>query len=203
MNIAIVGSHPETWKRVPKLDKSWEIWRFSRRNYEKPPKFHRWFELHHPRNFPRYEHSKPGYIDFLHSDKRVVLQHQFPFDRLLDEFGPFFFSGGQAPWLMAYAITLNPETIGLWGIDPVGDYKPQRSEIHYFISIARFRGIQIIAPEDKILQPRRLYALDKDIGCQEQLEKRMRPEMLKLAIEGNEEQIAEAVGKGKLNSFRL
>lgn len=183
MKIAIVGCKPDTWEGCKGLGQEWELWRFSRRNYEKPPKPTRWFELHHPRNYHRYEESKPGYLQFL-KDIHAITFNQFPWERLLDEFGSYFFSGGQAPWIMAYAITLNPDTIGLWGIDPVGDYKPQRSEVQHFVQIARDRGIEVIAPEDTVLEPRRLYGLEKDIGHQEKLEKIMSPEGLKRAIEG-------------------
>lgn len=162
MKIAIVGSKPDTWEKVPQLGSEWEIWRFSRKNFNKPPHYDRWFELHHKKNFPRYEAVVPGYTEFLHTDPRVVLQHHFPWQRLLDEFGPYFFSGGQAPWLMAYAISLEPQTIGLWGIDPVGDYKPQRSEVQHFVQVARDRGIEVIAPDDKILEHRSFYALETD-----------------------------------------
>ena len=161
MKIAIVGSKPDTWEKVPELGHEWEIWRFSRANYHKPPKPHRWFELHDKKWFAYYEVACPGYVQFL-ADSHAVTQKAFPFQRILDEFGPYFFSGGQAPWIMAYAITLDPETIGLWGIDPKGDYKPQRSEVQHFIQVARDRGIEVIAPEDEILKPRRLYGFESD-----------------------------------------
>jgi hypothetical protein len=162
MKIAIVGSKPDTWEKVPELGSEWEIWRFSRQNWKKPPKAHRWFELHRPKMLRQYEIPHPGYTEFCQNG--AVMQHNFPMERLLDEFGPYFFSGGQAPWIMAYAITLNPQTIGLWGIDPQGDYKPQRSEMQHFVQIARDRGIEVIAPEDNILMPRPLYAWEVDFG---------------------------------------
>ena len=157
MKIAIVGAKPDTWEKVPQLGPEWEIWRYSRRNFRKPPKPHRWFELHNPKLFKQYDLSCPGYSQWL-IENHAVTQHSFPKDRLIDEFGPYFFCGGQAPWIMAYAIMLNPETIGLWGIDPTGDYKPQKSEVQHFIQVAHDRGIEVIAPEDKILEPRKLYA---------------------------------------------
>jgi hypothetical protein len=163
VKIAIVGCKPDTWEKVPKLGPEWEIWRFSRRNYLKPPKPHRWFELHKPKMFRLYEEALPGYEQWC-KDNGAILHHHFPFERLLEEFGPYFFTGGQAPWIMAYAITFNPQTIGLWGIDPQGDYKPQRSEIQHFVQVARDRGIEVIAPEDTILVPRPLYAVDLDRG---------------------------------------
>lgn len=160
MKIAIVGCKPDTWHKVSELGPEWEIWRYSRRNFSKPPKCNRWFELHDRKHYTRYEQCCPGYKQFL-IDSHAVTQTSFPWERLLDEFGPYFFAGGQAPWIMAYAITLNPDTIGLWGIDPGGDYKPQRSEVQHFVQVARDRGIEVIAPEDTILTPRKLYALER------------------------------------------
>lgn len=163
MKIAIVGSKPDTWDKVPKLGDEWEIWRFSRRNFKKPPKADRWFELHRPEKMPRMEEACPGYEQFC-KDCNAIMQHHFPMERLIDEFGPYFFSGGQAPWIMAYAITFNPQTIGLWGIDPIGDYKPQRSEVQHFVQVARDRGIEVIAPEEEILKPRPLYGWETDMS---------------------------------------
>jgi hypothetical protein len=165
LKIAIVGSNPGTWDKVPQLGKEWELWRFSRRNWNKPPKPHRWFELHHPRNYRRYEEVCPGYTQFL-QDVHAVTYRTFPFERLLDEFGPYFFTWGQIPWLMAYAITLDPDEIGLWGIEPSGEYKPQHAEVHHFAQVARDRGIEVNAPEDTVLQPRKLYALEKDFSAE-------------------------------------
>lgn len=169
MKIAIIGSAPETWNKVPKLGKEWEIWRFSRRNFNKPPAFNRWFELHHPRNYVRYDAACPGYSEFLKKIKAITY-HTFDFDRLLDEFGPYFFCYGQIPWIMAYAITLNPDEIGLWGIEPGGEYKPQHAEVQHFAQVARDRGIKVTAPEDTVLRPRRLYALEKDFTHEKAVE---------------------------------
>jgi hypothetical protein len=163
VKIAIVGCNPGSWDKVPELTKEWELWRFSRRNWDKPPKPHRWFELHHPRNYPRYEQVCPGYTKFL-TDSRAITFKTFPFQRMVEEFGPYFFAGGQIPWIMAYAITLEPDTIGLWGINPVGDYKPQLSEVQHFVQVARDRGIEVIAPEDDVLKTRPLYAVEKDFN---------------------------------------
>ena len=163
MKIAIVGAAPGSWDKLPTFNKEWEMWRFSRRNFNSPPKARRWFELHHPRNYPRYETTCPGYTKFL-EESRAITYRTFPFEKLLDEFGPYFFCYGQIPWIMAYAITLEPDTIGLWGIEPSGIYKPQHAEVQHFAQVARDRGIEVICPEDTVLEPRSLYALDKDFS---------------------------------------
>jgi len=161
--IAIVGSKPDTWDKCAKLDRrAWDIWRFSRKNYEKEPKASLWFELHHPRNYERYESQKPGYTQFL-KDNKAMLWEAFPFLELLEEFDPFFFHYGQAPWLIAYAITKKPEEIMLFGMEPGTEYGAQKKEIQHFMSVARDRGIKITAPEDPALNTfSPLYCIEND-----------------------------------------
>ena len=92
-NICIVGSKPDTWQKCGNLDRrSWQIWRFSRKNYEAEPKADVWFELHHPDNYERYEHQKPGYREFI---KDAVTYKDFPWEEILKEFGPWFLHYGQ------------------------------------------------------------------------------------------------------------
>lgn len=174
-NIAIIGSRPETWEECKKLDRrSWELWRFSRKNYEKPPKADKWFELHHPCNFERYERQKPGYGEFL-KGKNVVLYEDFPFEEILEEFGPYFFGHGQAPWMIAHAITLKPKEIKLFGMEPDQTYGPQKREIQHWMAIARERGIKITAPVDQGLHNYdQLYALEVDWVNQSNVLRRLR-----------------------------
>jgi hypothetical protein len=167
MKIAIVGSKPDTWEECKKLDRrSWKIWRFSRKNYDKPPKADLWFELHHPRNYDRYETHKPGYKDFV---QKGMTWDEFPFGELVDEFGPYFFHYGQAPWIIAYAITKKPQEIMLFGMEPGTEYGEQKKEIQHFMCIAQERGIKISAPEDPALSTYApLYAVEADWRGQDQ-----------------------------------
>lgn len=88
----------------------------------------------------------------------MVLQDAFPRDDLLERFGPYFFSQGQAPWLMAYAISQNPMEIGLWGIEALDIYDRQRFEIQHFVQVAKDLGIMVTVPDGcTLLQPRKLY----------------------------------------------
>lgn len=158
--IAIVGSHHETWNKAPFEDKNWKIWAFSRANYKRLPRFDTWFELHPQDHYHRYRVDVPGYLEWLMENEDAVLHGDFPHKELLAEFGPYFFSHGQIGWLMAYALKYRPKTIGLWGIDgqPSNQYAGQRPEIWHFASIARSRGIEVIAPETRLLEPDPSYA---------------------------------------------
>lgn len=159
LKIAIVGSGASSLG-APFKDDSWTIWAFSRKQFRSLPRFDKWFELHDERNFQAYEtrdHLK-GYIEFLKGEN-VVLQEHFPKDNVLDKFGTWFLTTGQAPWLMAYALLLKPQVIGLWGIDAIGPHKPQRKELQHFCWIAQQDGVEIVVPEDcTLLEPEELYA---------------------------------------------
>jgi hypothetical protein len=123
----------------------------------KLPRVDKWFELHDPRNYPRYENEIHGYNAWL---KRpfVVTIEDFPKDALIEQFGKFFFSQGQAPWLMAYAISLKPDAIGLWGIEGLNFHDKQRPELWHFIQICHDRGIEFIIPDNcKLLSPDKTY----------------------------------------------
>lgn len=82
--------------------------------WKKHPRFDKWFELHAERTYPKYENIAKGYTAFV--KENAVTCHTFPAQELLETFGPYFFTTGQVPWLLAYAITLNPVEIGIWGV---------------------------------------------------------------------------------------
>jgi len=147
VKIAIVGSGPDA-DQAPYKDDSWTIWAFSRKQFNKIPRFDLWFELHDARNFQNYElrDGLKGYSEFLKGEK-IVLQKDFPKDALIERFGTWFFQTGQAAWMMAYAIMQGAQTIGLWGIDAIGPYKPQRIELQHWCQVAKALDIEIVVPE--------------------------------------------------------
>lgn len=155
--IALVGAWPPHWHKAPFDDPTWEIWAISAGMWKKHPRWDRWFELHSPKAYPKYENIAKGYIDFI--TEHATTQSNFPAKQLLDEFGPYFFTTGQITWLLAYAISLEPKTIGIWGVEAIGDYSPQRKDIHYFVQKARDRGIEVVIPEGcTLLDKPKLYA---------------------------------------------
>lgn len=147
MKIALVGSY-DTRLKAP-VD--WEIWRFGAQARDEPPRADKWFELHRP----EYRRGNEKFL------KDAVTFESFPYLPLKEEFGPYFFTGGQVSWIFAYAITHKPETIGLWGLNPCKPaHAAQLREIHHFTQVARDRGIEVICPDSKILEPPLLYGLD-------------------------------------------
>jgi hypothetical protein len=155
--IAIVGAFPAHCYDAPFGDPSWEIWAMSAGRWGKYTRWDKWFELHDPKSYPRYEAKAKGYIDYVTTE--AVTQKDFPAKQLLEEFGPYFFTTGQVTWLLAYAITHNPEEIGIWGVEAVGEYSPQRKDVHYFVQKARDRGIKVTVPDNcTLLAKPKLYA---------------------------------------------
>ena len=157
--IAIAGAYPEHRDLAPYEDPSWEIWAWSAGMWGQ--KLHRrwdkWFELHAPRTYDKYERIAKGYIEFI--TREAIVQTTFPYNDLLEEFGPYFLTTGQVPWLLAYAITLEPDVIGIWGVEAAGEYTPQRKDVHHFVQVARDRGIKIVIPEKcTLLDKPKLYA---------------------------------------------
>lgn len=131
--------------------------------WHKIPRWDLWFELHPENTYPKYEriaerNGKKGYIDFI--TKEAVTCNTFAFTRLLGQFGPYFFTTGQIPWLLAYAISLKPDSIGIWGVEAAHEYSPQRKDVHHFVQVARDRGINIVIPDGcTLLDKPKLYAL--------------------------------------------
>jgi len=129
------------------------------------PRWDRWFELHYPGTYPKYDriadkNGKKGYTEFV--IKEATTHDNFPFHEMLEQFGPYFFTTGQITWLLAYAISLEPETIGIWGVEASGEYSPQRKDIHHFVQVAYDRGIKIVIPENcPLLDKPKLYAFQQ------------------------------------------
>jgi hypothetical protein len=130
----------------------------------KLPRCDKWFELHPESKFESYERVIPGYMEWL---KRpgTVLQENFPKDYLARLFGKFFFYEGQAAWLLAYAISLKPDTIGIWGVECIDRYAPQRLAVQHFIQVAYDHGIKIVLPEGcTLLEARPFYGFPQALA---------------------------------------
>ena len=100
--IALVGCYPETWDKAPFDDDSWEIWGFSRRNMGKLPRCDRWFELHDPILYAKYDGDVPGYRNYLENSFVTTIK-RFPKQELETRFGSFFFGSiASVSWQSAY-----------------------------------------------------------------------------------------------------
>jgi hypothetical protein len=167
MKIAILGSAPSSIGAAPVNDPEWEIWACSPPNYNQP-RIDAWFELHNldrkltPENAP-YQQALMAHerVYITEPDPRLPEGIIFPWQQLVQEFGPYFFSS-QIAWMMAFAILHKPDKIGLWGVDmsATTEYEYQRPACHFFMQEAKKRGIEIYTPPmSDIALPHPLYAI--------------------------------------------
>jgi hypothetical protein len=167
--IAIVGTAPSSCADAPYDDESWEIWTLGA-NVESGKRISKLFELH--TQFVLEEAgSWNGLFPYLKKHgKDVVLGHAnpqlpdatpFPKDEIVAKYGNYFTSS--IAWMIAYAIMQEPDAIGLWGIDMMGneEYGNQRPCCEYLLGIARGKNIIIaMADESPLLRSERLYAFE-------------------------------------------
>lgn len=192
--IAIVGTAPPHWQAAPFDDPEWEIWSLSR-NYERLPRWDRWFELHRARHVcktwsPGKEEQEAlmrnVYLEWLaeHAGKAPIYVNPdepaaqegvpFPADEVLAAFPRAYFTN-TVSWMIAYALMQEPDAIGLWGVNMelAGEYAEQRPSCEYFIGIAEGRGVDVVIPETASLcKAPRLYALDPPNSFLAKLEER-------------------------------
>jgi hypothetical protein len=166
LKIAVLGAAPSSRKLAPFNDPNWEIWVCSPPNFDLPRQ-DAWFEMH---NLDRkWNQVNAPWIGVLENHPRVYLAQPdkrlpngiiYPKDEMLAEFGRYFFTS-TISWMLALAISLKPDEIGLWGVDMSAAeelYTHQRPGCHYFIQEAGKRGIKVSASNHSdILNPPPLY----------------------------------------------
>lgn len=167
--IAIVGTARSSVLDAPYDDETWEIWTLGC-NVEKERRITKLFEFH-TQHVLESAGSWNGLFPYLEKfGKDVIIGHPnqllpdatpFPLDELVKKFGRYFTSS--IAYMIAYAIHQEPDVIGLWGIDMLGEeeYGNQRPCCEYFLGIARGMNIPIImADESPVLRAERLYAFE-------------------------------------------
>lgn len=179
--IAIVGSAPASIRLAPYYDESWSIWGCSPGAYGVAVRKNVWFEQHRwEPSVPGYPHIaggqawfSPEYVRFIELFDGPVFMSQhvpsvrscviYPYIETLEKYGPYFFTSTVA-WMLALAIEMRPQTIGLWGVDMAAnsEYAFQRPGCQHFLGIAKSLGIDIVLPpESDLLQPPTLYGLSE------------------------------------------
>jgi hypothetical protein len=167
--IAIVGTAPSSCADAPYDDESWEIWTLGA-NVESGKRITKLFELHTQfvlesagswnGLFP-YLKEKGADVFLGHSNSLLPDATPFPKDELIEKFGSYFTSS--IAWMIGYAILQNPDCIGLWGIDMMGEeeYAQQRNCCEYLLGIARGKNIVLsLADQSPLLRSERLYAFE-------------------------------------------
>ena len=168
MKIAILGSAPSSLSLAPYEDASWEMWGCSPGAAAHVRRASVWFELHRwgqdwLTDSYRQFLAKVPTVYMIEPVPEVPNSVAYPKDEMLAEFGPYFFTSTPA-WMLALAISQQPEEIGIWGIDMAAtdEYALQKPGCIRFIEIAKARGIKITVPnESDLLRPTPLYGFSE------------------------------------------
>lgn len=177
MKIALVGRYPKTFLQAPCDDPEWEIWATGALSFGALPRVDAWFELHkwseNRGQFADVIRDDARYLDWLKVQPRVYIHGggdefpgamAYPFAEMHEIYGPYFFSCTPA-WMMALALTREPEAIGIWGIEmsSESEHVLYRTGFHHFVQIAHDRGIEIIIPEGSTILDAVPYGHDRQV----------------------------------------
>ncbi len=163
-DIAIVGAWVQTRLDAPYGDPNREIWTCSYTNAGMLPRVDQWFEMHRLEAITR-----PEYLAFLKTLPNLYMQHRFlpnaepyPLQAMIGRFGAQFFRNTFC-YMLAWAINLKPERIGLWGIGPksTASQRDALMSMRHFVSMARREGILVECPEF-LDAPERLYGYEDE-----------------------------------------
>lgn len=200
--VAIVGFALGTVHKAPYSDDGVEKWGINQlwKVTDKP--FDRWFELHSLYDF---YHANAGHKEFLRDFKGPVYVREqdyalalewgigtaqpFPHRILVEQFRPYFTN--TVSWLIALAIMMRPEWLGLYGVDMAQDhllaneYSEQRPSCEYFLGIAEGAGIQLQIPNGcDLLGSTSLYGYEDSGRAMEKMTSRFQE------LETNRQQLA-------------
>jgi len=177
--VAIVGFASGHAHKAPFGDDGIEKWGINQLWKVLPDRpFDRWFELH---SLWEFYHANPGHQEFLRTfpgpvyvraqDYRLALEwgiataQPYPDQVILGQFRPYF--NNTVSWLIALAIMMRPEWLGMYGVDMAQDtlltaeYSEQRPSCEYFLGIAEGLGIETYLPGGSdLLKSTHLYGYE-------------------------------------------
>lgn len=172
LKIALIGTAPSSRMLAPFGDPTWTIWACSPGNMNQMPRVDAWFEIHGNLLWPENRSYGEPYVNWLRQQSFPIYMQDsvlvpnatpLPKDELVKEFGNYFFTSSFA-WMMAMAIREGAKEIGMFGIDMASkdEYVLQRSGGHYFMQVAKQRGIKVTVPHESDLgQPPGLYGFSE------------------------------------------
>jgi hypothetical protein len=192
--LAIVGFAEghigEAWQ-PPFNGDDWERWGINRLHTLESAKdqtFDRWFNLH---DLEKFHGKDQEHLEFLAGFAGpVYLRPQditkfpipnavpFPADEMVKRFGGYF--NNTISWLLAYAISLEPTDLGVFGVDMAQDailnaeYSDQRPSCEWFLGQAAGMGINIHLPKGSdLLKATHLYGFEDADVFTEKLQSRL------------------------------
>jgi hypothetical protein len=150
--IALVGTCPSNVLAL-QLPADWELWVCSPGN-DRFPRVDLWFELHGDLDMPG-EMLQP-YIDWLNRQSFPQMVHRvdlfprgqrFPIEEMVKLYGDYFFTS-QPALMLAYALSLKPEEVALFGLDmqATSEYSAQKPAMLHFVWLAMQQGVRVMCP---------------------------------------------------------
>jgi len=211
--VSIVGFATGSAHKAPFADDEVETWGINQLWKQLPDRrWDRWFELHSLYDF---YHANEGHQDWLRSlaaaDIPVYVREEdyllalkwgitsaqpFPHRVLLDRFRPYFTN--TISWLIALAIMMHPDELGLYGVDMAQDgllaaeYSEQRPSCEYFLGIAEATLPSLIIPNGcDLLGSTHLYGYEDSGRTLEKMTNRF------VELGTNKEQVTQQVAQLK------
>ncbi len=165
LKIAIIGTAPTCWD-APYDDESWTIWSLSG-CFELRKRYDAWFEIHSnqaiadsPENYRVFLKEAGEKLIISENNPEYPLAKLYPKDDMFKLYPRKYFTSTIA-WMLALAISLNPDEIGLWGVDMVGienEYHRQRPCCEYYVGLAEGKGIKVTIPKNSALMKGGIYS---------------------------------------------
>jgi hypothetical protein len=167
MKIALIGSAPSSVMLAPYADTTWTIWGCSPGAAFSVKRADAWFEIHpladaqvFTADYVEWLRRFAGKIYVTEPTPSLPQSEVYPREALVEKYGPYFFTSSLS-WMFAFALEQpGIEEIGLWGVDmsATEEYSQQRPGCHYFMTIAKARGIKVtVPPESDLMQPPMQY----------------------------------------------
>lgn len=169
--IALIGSAPSSVLLAPYADPAWTIWGCSPGAAFSAKRADAWFEIHplsdtavFTADYVEWLRRFEGPVYVTSPAEQIASSVVYPREAMVEKYGPYFFTSSLS-WMFALALEQNPQEIGLWGVDMSAseEYARQRPGCHYFITLARERGIKVtVPPESDLLRPPMQYGFSTE-----------------------------------------
>lgn len=154
--VAVCGSAPESIAMIPQDDPEWDIWGLNSTHITQTFRFDAWFEIH---GFGLIQHVHKGkHWDWLSKqDKPIFMQAKhpdiptsvaYPKALILERFKRRYFTSGIS-WMLALAIEMGYETIGVFGVDmqQKEEYATkQKAGVDYMLGYIEALGRKLVIP---------------------------------------------------------
>jgi hypothetical protein len=172
----LLGGSESTLGFAPWDDPTWKLWAHSscRQKCVRMPDL--LFDLH-PKELwsdPVKKHWDPQYLFWLKQSATPIYMQQryaeapgsieYPFQRVMAEWGAHPYFGNQVAWMIALALMEGVTHIGVYGCEYAHEteYGPQRGSAEFWLGVAIGRGVQVCFPPKCSLlkEPALLYGYE-------------------------------------------